>query len=198
MNNTRKRSEERTPVPDHLRQSGLASPAQVQYLENMRDSKDLSKLSKQQRDWLAKADFSKLTGGRTGQASRVIEQLKDLPWLPRGTYNTPQGPTASRQQTGYPPVNDGRYAVPKGDGTLMFYSVKNGRSQVFLDVWASAERHPIRNPNEKLRILTAIANDPDAGPRFGREIGACYKCGRVLTDELSRQLGIGPVCREGI
>ncbi len=45
-------------------------------------------------------------------------------------------------------------------------------------------------------ILTAIANDPDALARFGQELGKCGKCGRDLTDEESRAIGIGPVCRE--
>lgn len=32
---------------------------------------------------------------------------------------------------------------------------------------------------------------------FGREIGRCGVCGKTLTDETSRRLGIGPVCRDG-
>jgi len=64
-----------------------------------------------------------------------------------------------------------------------------------VDVWASDARYPIKAVPEKLRILKAIIADPDAGPRFGREIGRCYVCGRTLTDETSRALGIGPVCR---
>jgi hypothetical protein len=89
----------------------------------------------------------------------------------------------------------GRYAIPKDDGALMFYSVKKGTYVTFVDVWASDARWPVKNSAEKKRILTAIKDDPDAGPRFGREIGACYVCGRTLTDATSRSLGIGPVCR---
>lgn len=32
---------------------------------------------------------------------------------------------------------------------------------------------------------------------FGQEIGRCGCCGKSLTDETSRALGIGPVCRDG-
>lgn len=32
---------------------------------------------------------------------------------------------------------------------------------------------------------------------FGREIGKCGVCGKPLTDERSRSLGIGPICEEG-
>jgi len=44
-------------------------------------------------------------------------------------------------------------------------------------------------------ILAAIAGDGDALARFGIELGACGMCGSPLTDEESRALGIGPVCR---
>jgi hypothetical protein len=161
----------------------LASEAQVNYLVALRQGKDLSSLTQEQVQWLANADFTKVPKRR---ASDVIEQLVALPWSKKSA-DTLHGDT--------PPVADGRYAVEKDDGTLMFYSVKNGRYKTFVDVWASDARWPVQNDTERVRILTAIQNDPDAGPRFGREIGRCYVCGRTLTDEHSRQLGIGPVCR---
>lgn len=34
----------------------------------------------------------------------------------------------------------------------------------------------------------------EAMARYGRELGYCGKCGRELTDPLSRELGIGPKC----
>jgi hypothetical protein len=84
----------------------------------------------------------------------------------------------------------------------MFYSVDRPiegrwRGYVFVNVWASDERHPIKNPESRNAILTAIAKDPkSAAEKFGQEIGACGICGRTLTDETSRSIGIGPVCRE--
>jgi hypothetical protein len=161
------------------RDSNLATEKQVSYLEGLRDGKDLSSLKPEQIAWLRDADFTAIPKKR---ASDVIGQLKDLPWMPRDAANLPT-------------VKDGRYAIPKEDGTLMFYSVKQGRSVTFVDVWASDARWPVKDSAERWRILTAINGDPDAGPRFGREIGRCYVCGRTLTDETSRALGIGPVCR---
>jgi hypothetical protein len=32
--------------------------------------------------------------------------------------------------------------------------------------------------------------------RFGKEIGQCGHCRKQLTDEVSREFGIGPVCRK--
>lgn len=45
--------------------------------------------------------------------------------------------------------------------------------------------------------LIAIAADPlAAAVAYGRETGSCSCCGRPLTNGLSVELGIGPVCRE--
>ena len=171
---------ERAPVPAEIQQQvRKATPRQIDYLNALRGGKDQSKLSPEQRAWLEDADFTILN---FDQASRIITQLKELPW-------------EERDQTMNFGVKDGRYAIPKEDGTLMFYSVKKGKFITFVNVWASDARYPIKALPEKKRILEAIAADPDAGPRFGREIGACYVCGRTLTDETSRALGIGPVCR---
>jgi hypothetical protein len=179
----------RTPVPPGYQT--LATPKQVSYLEALRDGKDTSQLSPEQRAWLENADFTKLTGGRDGSASRVISQLKKLAWKPREM----DSPLFKEMYD--IPVETGRYAIPGKDGALRFYSVKRNteRLAVWVDVWASDARYPIRAIPQRIEILKEIAADPDAGPRFGQEIGRCYVCGRTLTDETSRSLGIGPVCR---
>ena len=191
----------RTPVPEQFRNTGpVATEKQMEYLRAMRDGKDLTQLNEIQIVWLNETDLSFPTELPKQRVSQVIETLVALPWK---KDLSPRDPAMFD-------VPDGRYAVPKTakqlagmeayspgeDGPLMFYSVKNGHSRTFVDVWASDTRYPVRNPAEVKRILEAIKADPDAGPRFGREIGKCYVCGRTLTDELSRQLGIGPVCRE--
>jgi hypothetical protein len=97
-------------------------------------------------------------------------------------------------------VADGRYALLGVDDVVRFYVVRSpaeGRWQgwTFVDAMASDDRWPIKNRDEKARILAAIAADPmGALARFGREIGSCGHCGRTLTDEESRARGIGPVC----
>mgnify|MGYP001214703650 CR=1 FL=1 len=175
---------ETTPIPQEEQQGDepIATEKQVSYLEALRDGKDLSPLSPEQIAWLRDAEFKHVPKSR---ASDIIQVLTSLPWMTR------DADTADA-----PEVPDGRYAIPKDDGTLMFYSIKQGTYVTFVDVWASDARYPVKSGGEKRRILEAIKADPDAGPRFGREIGRCYVCGRTLTDKLSRSLGIGPVCRE--
>jgi hypothetical protein len=45
--------------------------------------------------------------------------------------------------------------------------------------------------------LRAVLADPLAAAiRYGREVGRCAVCHATLTEEKSRELGIGPVCRK--
>lgn len=170
-------------IPYGHHEPDLATEKQVTFLEDLRNKKDLSLLTPEQIAWIRDADFKTIPKKR---ASDVIAKLLELP--------SSQIVNPSKDTMMYD-VPNGRYAIPKDDGTLMFYSVKRGDYVTFVDVWASDARWPVMNKDEVSRILNAISLDPDAGPRFGREIGRCYVCGRTLTDELSRSLGIGPVCR---
>lgn len=59
-------------------------------------------------------------------------------------------------------------------------------------------RSPVRvKGSTRVAALKAIAKagEREAQLRFAKELGRCYKCGKHLTDETSRELGIGPVCR---
>jgi hypothetical protein len=179
---------ERTPVPSTMRDVRMISEKQLSYLEALRDGKDLQSLDQDQRVWLDDFDLKTLS---KDQASRVITRLKELPWKPREMDSELFAPMWNLE------VPSGRYAIPGDDGALRFYSVKrlDDPPRVYVDVWASDARWPIKAIPQRIEILKAIKEDPDAGPRFGREIGKCYVCGRTLTDETSRALGIGPVCR---
>lgn len=51
---------------------------------------------------------------------------------------------------------------------------------------------------EALIVARRIAADPMAAMlRYGTELGHCGHCGRTLTNDESRALGIGPKCRKG-
>jgi hypothetical protein len=99
-------------------------------------------------------------------------------------------------------IRAGRYAVENEENILRFYTVDlptQGRwsGWVFVSVWASDERHPIKGFDARFAILRKIAaaGAKQAMERFGREIGQCGICGRTLTDPISIEIGIGPVCR---
>lgn len=145
-------------------------------------------------------------------ASSYIDQLLRLPKgactiaeAEQQTLSQPKNTSGVVSRGGMPTVpvpvvEAGRYAIVGADGVVKFYSVDcptEGRwaGRTFVSVWASDEKHPIRNAAVRTQILADIASDPkEALLRFGREIGKCGRCGRTLTDEQSRADGIGPVC----
>jgi hypothetical protein len=84
----------------------------------------------------------------------------------------------------------GRYAVDTEEGHLAFYVARQGG----LYVQASDILHRVPG-NAQQAIIDKIAADPEgASKRYGRELGQCGVCGRILTDEISRAEGIGPIC----
>lgn len=108
---------------------------------------------------------------------------------------TPATRTTNRDR--FTDVPDGYYAVPTEAGPLAFYRVstwKSGDRKV--QVHASDSLHLVKGHRSTDAILAKVrlATPPVAGKRFADEIGACYRCGRTLTDDESRARGIGPVC----
>jgi hypothetical protein len=186
-------SGDRSPVPDDLGQPvaggvPLATPPQVNYLNDLRAKKDLSSLSRDQVQWLAEVDFSRIPKSR---ASDVIEKLK---YLPR-RQNQPQ----STKVVNWANIPAGRYAVENNEGELRFYQVWRPRGEdhdkvVKLYVLHGPDSSPVQR-NAYNSILGKIGMDVRAAAiRFGMEIGSCSNCGRRLTNRISRELGIGPVC----
>lgn len=170
-----------------------ATEAQVGYISSLLRERETDRLTEQQRTFIESFEPSRLN---RGQASRVIEGLKKLPSKPRQLTITRTG------EPMWPTVPEGRYAVQDPyDGVLKFYKVNRpteGRwaGRVFIDVRASDEHHPIRDATKRAEIMRVIELDPkEAMLRYGRELGSCGHCGRTLTNELSREIGIGPICR---
>lgn len=128
----------------------------------------------------------------TAQASAIIEWLLTLPRVAAAPAVTTADPI--------PPA--GRYALVADDGAVKFYVVDrptdgHWAGRTFLSALGSGERYPIRNRDERNRILRDIADDVDeARIRYAMELGRCGCCGRALTDEVSRAAGIGPDCAD--
>lgn len=98
---------------------------------------------------------------------------------------------------------DGRYAVPVpgiGEGELRFYRVRTNRrtGRRYFDrlVGSPMSMRAVRvGPDERRAALGRIIADPGTAARtFGRKLGRCARCFAVLTDETSRERGIGPDC----
>jgi hypothetical protein len=52
------------------------------------------------------------------------------------------------------------------------------------------------SPAQQAAVLEAMADPRAAAVAYGRRTGACSCCGRELTNALSIELGIGPICRD--
>lgn len=100
-------------------------------------------------------------------------------------------------------VCDGRYAIYI-DEKLRFFKIAKGKGKYKDCVFVSEiigggdlDSQLIRCPNPLFRekVLFMIANDKDAHMRYSEELKECYRCGRELTDEISRKTGLGPICR---
>ena len=128
-----------------------------------------------------------------GDASRWINRLKQLP------KRKPQ--PVSPGERNMPDVRQGRYAIRNKQGDVKFYRVDRpteGRweGHTFLSAQASDALYPVKSLANKRAILRLIAKDPIAAfALYGQELGVCGVCGATLTNEDSRRIGIGPVCR---
>lgn len=195
---------ERSSVPEGFRPNVNAKVTEKQrdYLKSLLERKDLTGVDEAKLDSLWKSirisEDPEEFGLSKQQASTLIDWLLKRPDKPAERADSRHVQASNT----LPDVPAGRYAVDNEDGVLRFYSVdkpNEGRwvGYTFVSVWASDERHPIKGAAARNAILQKIA---DAGPkqaaeRFGQEIGACGICGRTLTDETSRSIGIGPICR---
>lgn len=102
----------------------------------------------------------------------------------------------------------GLYAVPGGDTRLKVRvnHVTSGKWEGFTFVDDGAEygfqtKYGMQRPEgtykgkieDQLRAI--LADVPAAQKRYAEITGRCYACNRKLEDELSVELGIGPICR---
>lgn len=194
-----------TPVPaasqPDPRVARFASSAQVQYIRSLVSQRNISSLSEAQQLFLQErygdvpfAHMSML------QASKIIDVLDALPRKSDDRVPTTVGGTHVPRiwETAVP---QGRYAVEE-EGVLKFFHVdkpNEGRwsGYTFIKIRASDELYRVKDTARCQNILKLIE---EKGIQlcmedYGKMLGSCGNCGRTLTDPVSRELGIGPVCR---
>lgn len=98
-------------------------------------------------------------------------------------------------------VEVGRYALPNTNGTndLDFFVVhfRSGSKELLRVVGGQADQRMSHGETKKhAERLASLTKDEarEAQALYGRELGVCGKCGRHLTDEASRAVGLGPEC----
>lgn len=111
---------------------------------------------------------------------------------------------ASTQAPSADEVPAGRYAVATNEGavnTLAFYKVDRPTEgkwagYVFVKLMRSDEEQRLsRAAGAAVLAKIAAVGAKEASAAYGQEIGSCGVCGRTLTNDESRDIGIGPDCR---
>jgi hypothetical protein len=141
------------------------------------------------------------------QASEIITWLMSQPR--KGHVSNVAGKERAEQPVDKTPsdVRDGYYAIDRPNDNhkneTVFYRLrtgKRGRWQgfQFIDLQAGPAWYPVKGAGARKEVFEAIhaAGQDTARARYGQMIGRCGCCGKPLTDDTSRQIGIGPVCRD--
>jgi len=96
----------------------------------------------------------------------------------------------------------GRYALRNSDdpNDLTFYRVWVGtRGGWAVKLLVGPNEFPVERRERAVELLGAIATDPpNSSAAYGFAIGRCGICGLRLTNQVSREMGMGPVCRSRV
>jgi hypothetical protein len=182
---------QRTEVPSWAQsQTQKITEPQRNYILDLLKKKDLDDVPQDRVDSLMKSlriseDPEEFGMGKE-QASKIIEWLKM------------RKDKAAPLQDEFDFVPAGRYAIENDDGELRFYQVwrpKKNQNVFRVYVMFGPSQAPLHR-NAANGVVRKIFNAGvrECAIRFGNEIGACSNCGRRLTNRISRELGIGPIC----
>lgn len=164
-----------------------ATDRQILYIKGLVESRDIPE------SWLAKIKDMVEAGLKKGDAGNIIKALKERPLKP----------DADNKSINKPTINDvppGRYAVQTGQDAndINYYRVKevgqDSKYRIILQI-AGPSEHLLKGQAAKDAIKRIIRfGIGDAAVLYGRTIGRCSQCNTRITNRISRELGIGPIC----
>lgn len=142
-----------------------------------------------------------------GNPSRLIDDLLAAPRRPRDAVAAPAGdryahlraiPSSNYALTWEQLHGAGLADLSRGNQTT-FFRVKEWRDRVYLDQLHGApgafNRSRVTREQELAIAALIAANPAEAALRFSKEYSICARCSAELTDDTSRDLGLGPTCR---
>jgi hypothetical protein len=125
--------------------------------------------------------------------SRFIQAMIDQPYTKGEAWTLAE-----------PSILAGYYALedPEDPAHIVFLQVKNEdehnnprRLYILAGAPGSFAKHRVYKSAQANSLMARIAQDPTAAfALFGQKVGKCGVCGSPLTDQDSRDRGIGPVC----
>jgi hypothetical protein len=166
-----------------------ASARQMNYIEGLVRTRQIPQ------NWLLRIKELTERGLTKGDAGKIIQAVKPLPILPGADDTAKNSPTLQD-------VPPGRYCVQTGpeENDLSFYRIKElpadsgGTYKIILQI-AGPQEHMLKGQAAKdaaKRIVRAGIGDSAA--LYGHKVGRCAICHTRITNRVSRELGIGPVC----
>lgn len=110
------------------------------------------------------------------QVSALITELRDAP----------------RAKVAAHGIREGRYAYSTDGGrTADHYRVsRTGK----ITVWTAGGEYPYTGKGLTESLVWIKENQREAAALFGQLVGSCGRCGRELSNDGSREIGLGPVC----
>lgn len=169
--------------------TGSATPKQITLIESLLSERDLATEARPKfRARLVQlaADHREVAELDRDKASNLITYLFGLP--------SNRSITASEVE-----VPAGHYAVEQ-DGGIVFLQVDRpteGRwaGKVFVKLQHGDEYTNMGRDAGSTMLMRIISQGvKECSTRYGRELGRCGVCHRTLTNEESREAGIGPIC----
>lgn len=181
-----------------------ASPKQIQFITDLIEKKNLGDTAKAM-TVLAKIADKKLD---KQEASKLIDELIAAPVRVTSSASTPSA--ASKMQTLLSEVPKAKYAVPMDEidlaidenvnGDILFVEVREYMNVLYMRRLHGSpgyfNRSKLSFKDTELLINLVKKNPLKYTQLFGEVHKCCGKCGADLTDQLSRELKLGPRCRK--
>lgn len=180
-----------------------ATPAQVSFIKDLIEQKNVGETGR------AKIVLAKIAAGKLDkkEASKVIDDLKVLPTVDK----------ALRFAMGKSPIQELLKEVPKAkyaiamdeidlaidekvNGSFIFVEIREYMNNVYIRRLHGApgnfNRSRLSAKDTALLVNHIKKNPLEYTQKFGELYSCCGKCGAALTDDLSRELKLGPTCRK--
>lgn len=182
------------------------SPAQSSFINDLLAKRDVPEdMADTVRALMSQAEAT------SRQASGIIDTLKGFPYKVRMTTAT-TGPTPFQAfLAAFEGVEDAKYAIPVDylrtafpefnlTGDLVFFEVKTYKGKRYLNKLQGAPGDFVRSRvslDAGTRLLRFIkGRHVEFAKLFAAHYSVCGRCASPLTDQTSRETGVGPECRK--
>lgn len=180
-----------------------ATPKQIQFITDLIEKKNLGDTAK------ALTVMAKIAANKLDkqEASKLIDELIAAPVR---VTSTPPATVAGKLQNILGEVPKAKYAVPmdeidlgideKVNGDILFIEVREYMNVLYMRRLHGApgnfNRSKLSFKDTELLVNLVKKNPLKYTQLFGEVHKCCGKCGAELTDQLSRELKLGPRCRK--